>query len=39
MLRQGGFFEAQAVEAKDVRQHQTIDAAWEQWKIDENKSR
>jgi hypothetical protein len=39
MLRQGGFFEAQPVEAKDLRQHRTIDAAWEQWKLDENKSR
>ena len=39
MLRQAGFLEAQPQEAKDLRQHQTIDAAWEQWKLDENKSR
>jgi hypothetical protein len=39
MLRQAGFFEAQPSEAKDLRQYQTIDAAWEQWKLDENKSR
>lgn len=39
MLRQVGFFEAQPIEAKDLRQHQIIDAAWEQWKLDEEKSR
>lgn len=39
MLRQAGFLEAQPIEAEGLRQHQTIDAAWEQWKLDENKSR
>jgi hypothetical protein len=39
MLRQAEFFEAYPAEAKDLRLHQTIDAAWEQWILDENRSR